>query len=576
MNLLSTVAARPAVQQPTESAADGKMLKTSAEAKASPEDTTFELLMDAKPKPGVAGKMEGLKSKAPLFEVRDFETQSKAGSAGGAMDEDAQSSKLSLADDDKSSSKKEPIEREDSKRNELSAAYQIVDPQVVMTAEIGVPLGLQILNFGRPVEPVSSNDALDSAESTDAGDVLGAAMQQDALSLGGSRNAAKMSGGFVGNGTFSSELPAAEKLGGVPFSTIVGGAAPSDPRFVDLKTQDSILVEPAQVDMSSLPADEKLQSTASVILANASDNKAKFAAASETQPLAGVSQSINAMNMGLPPQSQPADKADGMAVAMQQVSMQKEPPAAERVSSFTFQASAEDVKGREVQPKHEDHARVTSVSTGESEHFDFQQEADSESSMQKDQPDATSAGSYTVISTQPTTHTHGVAHAGHAGFSEAMKNADQTAAILQRVTDVAERMRSENRGQMELQLKLKDGQDLTIQLKMVDGELRPMFKTDSADLRQALEQGWGQFANTAKDGGIRLAAPVFESSGQGLANQNQSQNPQQNQQRQAQSGRTPQADFFTLEGQKQPEKSGAVKPVYPEKQTQAAGLSLFA
>ncbi|MDD5348796.1 MAG: hypothetical protein PHQ12_01175 [Chthoniobacteraceae bacterium] len=101
-----------------------------------------------------------------------------------------------------------------------------------------------------------------------------------------------------------------------------------------------------------------------------------------------------------------------------------------------------------------------------------------------------------------------------------------TAAILHHTLETAERMRSDGRGNVEIQVRLHDGQELTIQLRMNAGECQPVFKTESADLRAALEHHWSQFTSTSADRGLRIAAPVFETPQSGLGDFQQRQQHQ--------------------------------------------------
>jgi hypothetical protein len=92
-------------------------------------------------------------------------------------------------------------------------------------------------------------------------------------------------------------------------------------------------------------------------------------------------------------------------------------------------------------------------------------------------------------------------------------------ATLRQVVESADQMRSDGKTNVEVQVKLDDGQQLTVRLQMSQGSIHPIFKTDSPELRQALEQNWSGFRSTASERGLQISTPVFESpSGEGAFN----------------------------------------------------------
>lgn len=66
--------------------------------------------------------------------------------------------------------------------------------------------------------------------------------------------------------------------------------------------------------------------------------------------------------------------------------------------------------------------------------------------------------------------------------------------------------------QLELRLDLDgDAAPVILKLRLTDhGEVQTILRTDSAELRQALEQHWGQFSQRAHDAGLRVAELRFE------------------------------------------------------------------
>lgn len=87
----------------------------------------------------------------------------------------------------------------------------------------------------------------------------------------------------------------------------------------------------------------------------------------------------------------------------------------------------------------------------------------------------------------------------------------QAATVIKHVFEAVERMRSDGQSHVELQVKLKDGTEIAIKLQFRDGSVQPVFKTDSSELRQALERNWNQFSSESTGRGMRVTAPVFES-----------------------------------------------------------------
>ena len=86
---------------------------------------------------------------------------------------------------------------------------------------------------------------------------------------------------------------------------------------------------------------------------------------------------------------------------------------------------------------------------------------------------------------------------------------------LNQVIESADKMRSNGQTNVQMQVKLDDGQQLTIRLQMSQGSIHPTFKTESPELRQAIEQNWGGFRTAASERGLQISTPVFESHGAG-------------------------------------------------------------
>lgn len=106
------------------------------------------------------------------------------------------------------------------------------------------------------------------------------------------------------------------------------------------------------------------------------------------------------------------------------------------------------------------------------------------------------------------------APAAHAvSFSEAMPadGARQAATVINHIFDNVKRMHSDGQANMQIQVKLGDGTEVAIKLQLRDGGVQPVFKTESTELRQALERSWDQFSSQSTERGVRVTTPVFES-----------------------------------------------------------------
>ena len=83
--------------------------------------------------------------------------------------------------------------------------------------------------------------------------------------------------------------------------------------------------------------------------------------------------------------------------------------------------------------------------------------------------------------------------------------------IVNRTVEAAERLRVTGQERVEVQVRLEAGQELTVRLHLANGEVKPVFLTDSQDLRRAIEQNWAQFSDRNSDRTTRVTTPVFES-----------------------------------------------------------------
>jgi hypothetical protein len=89
---------------------------------------------------------------------------------------------------------------------------------------------------------------------------------------------------------------------------------------------------------------------------------------------------------------------------------------------------------------------------------------------------------------------------------------------------------------IELELPVQNGDPVWVRLELRDGTVHTVFRTDSPDLRDALQQAWPQFSQRSQDRGLPLGEAKFESS---WGQQQQSAQQDHNHSRQA-----PREPFF--------------------------------
>lgn len=112
-------------------------------------------------------------------------------------------------------------------------------------------------------------------------------------------------------------------------------------------------------------------------------------------------------------------------------------------------------------------------------------------------------------------------HLGEIDASKATNRTEQVSALFQQITDAIQKMRTNTRTNVEVQVQLQDGQQLVVKLNLTNGQVRATFQTESRELRQALEQHWGQFTAQSVEKGIRVAPPQFEGNSGGAGDYDQ-------------------------------------------------------
>ena len=94
--------------------------------------------------------------------------------------------------------------------------------------------------------------------------------------------------------------------------------------------------------------------------------------------------------------------------------------------------------------------------------------------------------------------------------TERIQPAD-VAQVVSHTLAATERLRTSGQERVEVALKLEGGQELTIQLRVANGQVTPTIRTESEPLRLALEQNWSQFSQRSGERELQITKPVFES-----------------------------------------------------------------
>lgn len=99
----------------------------------------------------------------------------------------------------------------------------------------------------------------------------------------------------------------------------------------------------------------------------------------------------------------------------------------------------------------------------------------------------------------------------------------QVSQIASHTLQAVEKLRVSGQERVEVAVKLSNGHELTIQLRVANGQVTPTFRTDSEPLRTALEQNWSLFSQRTGDHELRITSPVFESpqTSSNMSDQNQ-------------------------------------------------------
>jgi hypothetical protein len=189
----------------------------------------------------------------------------------------------------------------------------------------------------------------------------------------------------------------------------------------------------------------------------------------------------------------PPPRGGGTDAAKHQVAMPSaEPESQPKSKLFTTTARAETI----VSPA----PRVASSSASQ-DFLPGERQSDSNSFSQPGAADAAwpssangpISASHSVEPPQKTAHTEQVTHLFHA------------------ISEATEKLQSDGRTNVEMQINLRDGAQLTVRLQMHGGEVRAIFKTDSTEWREAIARGWSDFSSNSAERGLRVTTPIFQS-----------------------------------------------------------------
>jgi hypothetical protein len=160
---------------------------------------------------------------------------------------------------------------------------------------------------------------------------------------------------------------------------------------------------------------------------------------------------------------------------------------------------------------------------------------------------------------------------GHEAAPTARATATEASHTLQALQAVVEKTLTHPGKPMriELELPVQNGDPVWVRLELRDGTVHTVFRTDSPDLRDALQQAWPQFSQRSQDRGLPLGEAKFESSW----GQQQQQSAQQDHNHSRQAPREP----FFFDTAPRPSKT-ATFAAATARQTarEAAPLSLWA
>lgn len=108
-------------------------------------------------------------------------------------------------------------------------------------------------------------------------------------------------------------------------------------------------------------------------------------------------------------------------------------------------------------------------------------------------------------------------------------DAAHVAQVVDRTFAAAANLRASGHDHVNVAVRLDDGHELTIHLRIANGEVTPVISTHSDALRAALAENWSTFAQRTGDHDFRVSTPVFESpkTSSGMSDLNQGRDQRQ-------------------------------------------------
>lgn len=123
--------------------------------------------------------------------------------------------------------------------------------------------------------------------------------------------------------------------------------------------------------------------------------------------------------------------------------------------------------------------------------------------------DGKTVGAESGAVSQSATQMHGTAEASQKPVQEGVRHVQNNVELWRTVNDAVQRVRSENPSHLAMELRLRDGTAISLELRMGAAGIEASFKADSQGLLKALETQWSAFLER-QPSDVRVASTVFE------------------------------------------------------------------
>jgi len=121
---------------------------------------------------------------------------------------------------------------------------------------------------------------------------------------------------------------------------------------------------------------------------------------------------------------------------------------------------------------------------------------------------------------------------GAAARSSVAVTRTDIAPLIEKVLAAAESISSSNRGHMDLDVPMQNNETVRVRIELRSGEIHATIRTDSPELREALEKSWPDFSVRTGERGIKLAdanfSPLLRDGGSGGQGSRRDPPPDQN------------------------------------------------